>query len=87
MRYAENKDQSAELLRLALPLMARRFAALHPVSYTDGSELAGSVTLSLGVAVGRPADTLESLITRADAALYEAKRTGRNLVCVDASAP
>ena len=27
MRYAENKDRSAELLRLALPLMARQNAA------------------------------------------------------------
>ena len=34
MRYKEDKDQSAELLRLALPLMARQSAALHPISYT-----------------------------------------------------
>ena len=34
MRYSQNKDQSAELLRLALPLMARQSAALHPISYT-----------------------------------------------------
>lgn len=34
MRYTESKEQSSELLRLALPLMARQQAALHPISYT-----------------------------------------------------
>ena len=48
----------------------------------DGTEVAGSVTLSLGVAVGHSGDTLESLLARADRALYEAKRGGRNRVCV-----
>ncbi|HEY1890392.1 MAG TPA: diguanylate cyclase [Steroidobacteraceae bacterium] len=33
MRYQQNKAQSAEFLRLALPLMASQEAALHPVSY------------------------------------------------------
>ena len=33
MRYQHNKEQSAELLRLVLPLMASQEAALHPVSY------------------------------------------------------
>jgi len=34
MRYLENKDRSAELLRLILPLMAKQSAAFHPLSYT-----------------------------------------------------
>jgi len=50
-----------------------------------GTEIPGAVTLSLGVAVGRRDDSLESLLARADQALYEAKRTGRNRVCLDPS--
>src|ERR1700752_5023860 len=33
MRYLENKEGSTEILRLALPLMARQLAAFHPLSY------------------------------------------------------
>ena len=40
-----------------------------------------SVTASFGVAEFRADDTLESLLQRADAALYRAKQSGRNQVC------
>jgi diguanylate cyclase len=40
----------------------------------------GRVTISVGVAVLRPRDTVQSLIGRADACLYAAKRNGRNRV-------
>ena len=43
---------------------------------------AGQVTLSLGVAQLGPVETVANLIERADKALYEAKRQGRNRVCV-----
>jgi diguanylate cyclase len=53
----------------------------------DGKEFLGSVTLSLGVAVGRTGDSVESLLARADAALYGAKRNGRNQVAVESNEP
>lgn len=39
-----------------------------------------SVTISIGVAQARDSDTVETLIERADTALYVAKRAGRNCV-------
>jgi diguanylate cyclase len=46
-----------------------------------------SVTASLGVAVASPGELPAQLIERADAALYEAKRGGRNRVCSDPPLP
>ena len=40
----------------------------------------GTLTASLGVTSSCPGDTLESLIKRADEALYGAKADGRNRV-------
>ncbi|MDD3449035.1 MAG: diguanylate cyclase [Gammaproteobacteria bacterium] len=51
-----------------------------------GGELAEQhVTLSVGVANRRSGEALETLIGRADRALYEAKSSGRNRVCADPS--
>ena len=47
----------------------------------------GSVTISAGVAQLRPEDTIATLTERADAALYEAKRLGRNQVCTETPDP
>lgn len=44
------------------------------------------LTVSVGVAELRPGDSWDSLLSRADAALYVAKRTGRNRVCVSPQA-
>ena len=47
----------------------------------SGQHLTG-VTISIGVAELRPNERSASLIERADAALYQAKNSGRNRVCV-----
>lgn len=43
-----------------------------------------NITISIGVAQHRPGESMASLVERADAALYRAKRLGRNRVCTDA---
>ena len=45
----------------------------------------GKVTASMGLAVLRENDTLESLLLRADSALYRAKESGRNRVCTESN--
>jgi diguanylate cyclase len=50
------------------------------ISRSDGTEYAGEVSLSIGLAVGEEGDTLESLRHRADAAMYKAKDAGRNRI-------
>lgn len=48
----------------------------------DGQLLRRDVTLSIGVATGDTTEGFEALMARADAALYRAKRSGRNRVCL-----
>jgi diguanylate cyclase (GGDEF)-like protein len=58
-----------------------RHSALEPISGESG---AVSVTMSLGLAVLKGNATgLEELLKSADQALYRAKESGRNRVCVD----
>jgi diguanylate cyclase len=47
-------------------------------------EILGRVTISVGVSVLKPGDDADSLIERADACLYAAKRGGRNRVVCEA---
>jgi diguanylate cyclase len=46
----------------------------------DGREV--FVTFSAGVTAWRPGEALQASLERADEALYEAKRTGKNRTCV-----
>ena len=68
---ADDALEAAERLRAA---MAREsFQA-------PGTSEPIAVTISAGVTIGEPGDDVEDVIARADAALYEAKSSGRNQV-------
>jgi two-component system cell cycle response regulator len=45
------------------------------------------ITISIGVAIARPGDTVDTLLQRADEALYQAKNSGRNRVVAQDSEP
>jgi diguanylate cyclase len=70
------------VLRSALTVgdhIRRAVMAKELMKRSTGQNL-GRVTISLGVATTRKGDTAQSLIARADACLYAAKRNGRNRV-------
>jgi diguanylate cyclase len=54
------------------------------VSATDWSDIAPGLKVSVsgGIATITPMDTFDGLLERADKALYEAKRNGRDRLCV-----
>jgi diguanylate cyclase (GGDEF)-like protein len=68
----ERAAAAAEELRAAVEEEGRSIGG-HPVG----------LTVSIGLAAARPDDSVESLLARADAALYRAKDTGRNRVALD----
>lgn len=57
-------------------------AAIEGVSVADDSGEAIPVTASIGVAFWTPGEPLESLVSRADQAMYSSKAAGRNRVTV-----
>jgi diguanylate cyclase (GGDEF)-like protein len=61
-----------------------RVAVAHESIATSAGAL--PITVSIGVAAGGSAQTAESVIAAADAAMYEAKRAGRNRVAYSRSA-
>ena len=58
----------------------RRAVSKRRVTRRDTMQDLGSVTMSLGVSQFRPGEQLQHFIDRADAALYQAKRAGRDRV-------
>ena len=70
------------VLRSALTVAdhIRRAVMIKELMKRSTGQNLGRVTISLGVATARKGDTAQSLIERADACLYAAKRNGRNRV-------
>lgn len=66
----------ADIAKLAERL--RAVLAASPVEW-DGQRI--GFTVSIGVALWRPGETMEGTLARADQALYDAKNAGRNRVC------
>ena len=65
--------------------VAERVRARIDEDVMHSGDTALRVTISLGVAQARDGDTVDTLIERADAALYAAKRAGRNCVWAELS--
>lgn len=60
----------------AMAALERLRLSVQDLAFAEHSDL--KVTFSAGIAQAKPGETLESLIERADQALYEAKHHGRN---------
>jgi diguanylate cyclase (GGDEF)-like protein/PAS domain S-box-containing protein len=65
-----------------LVLVAEKFRAMVAASDLRLPGQALGLTISVGAAAAKADDTAQTLLKRADGALYEAKRQGRNRVCV-----
>lgn len=68
----------------ALAEQLRNTFAKGRIRRANSNEFIDSVTISIGVAVPAPGETIEQAIERADKALYQAKEEGRNCVRVAA---
>ncbi len=73
-------------LRQALTVAdhVRRAVMSKELKKKSTGEILGRVTISVGVSMLKPGDDTDSLIERADACLYAAKRGGRNRVVCEA---
>jgi diguanylate cyclase (GGDEF)-like protein len=67
-------------LEQALKLAERLRMTIAATDFSTGTEDI-SVTVSIGVSMLQQSDSIETAISRADVALYQAKENGRNRVC------
>jgi len=72
--------QAQQAMQVATRLCRRVHRLEIPVSHD------ASLSISIGVAIARGGDSLESLLERADRAMYDAKLHGRNRACLQADA-
>ena len=80
-----NVSRAAELLDLTQPAASQGLTRLQrqlsaSLFMHDGREV--FVTFSAGVTSFRDGEALDTALERADRALYEAKRSGKNRTCV-----
>ncbi len=82
------QTNGAEAIRIAERLREKLSEIIIPINAGTAAESPLQVTASIGVATldGSRRD-LDDMLAAADAALYEAKKTGRNRVCVLADGP
>ena len=73
---ADTADDISAIAHRLLPLLG------DPVPVGDHLVTVGA---SIGVAVGRPGTAPAGVLSAADEAMYQAKRSGRNRVCVASS--
>ena len=83
MRYLESKEQSAELLRLTLPLMVRQAAAYHPVSYTLWYEHVAGINPPLSTALTARLESEEPLTDEEVYRLYDRHVSERDAAVLD----
>ena len=64
-------------------LVGEKIRALVETTQIKHEGLSFSVTFSIGVAVARDEDTIDSVVKRADALMYQSKQNGKNRVTTD----
>ncbi len=79
MRYKETREQSAELLRMVLPLMARHSAGFHPLSYSVWYEYAAGWNRALRAAVDARLAQSKALTDRDIEVLFDAHVAMRDI--------
>ena len=71
MRYKQNREQTAELLRMVLPQMARQEAGFHPLSYAVWYEYLAGLNPPLNADLDSRLARCSSLADADVAALYD----------------